>query len=201
MGHVVSWHLCNFLAHMFRRPGEGVAEEGWQDFPFFLSFLTESFFLFLSFFPSETFSILLVPVCWFVAFLPWSSRRQGHKIAATAASFCLTRTCVTPSFPLYPVWLHLAIAPLFLFLVIYFSPTLLTLPHVICFVSALRNSPILLRSSFVPWYFYYYYFSRNSLFCSAVSLEKFNFYFFVVFVVVFFYLASLLHISVCVCVC
>lgn len=45
------------------------------------------------------------------------------------------------------------------------------------------------RLSFSLWYFYYYYFSRNSLFCSAVSLEKFNFYFF------FFVFCSLLFAS------
>lgn len=42
------------------------------------------------------------------------------------------------------------------------------------------------RLSFSLWYFYYYYFSRNSLFCSAVSLEKFNFYFFFSFFVLFY---------------
>lgn len=46
--------------------------------------------------------------------------------------------------------------------------------------------------------FYYYYFSRYSLFCSPVSLEKFNFYFFVFFYV---YLPSAFCVRTYVCVC
>jgi len=65
-----------------------------------------------------------------------------------------------------------------------------------------------LRLSFSLWYFYYYYFSRNSLFCSAVSLEKFNFYFFLFFVFFIFcfplfafFIFSSMPSTGCVCVC
>lgn len=51
--------------------------------------------------------------------------------------------------------------------------------------------------------FYYYYFSRYSVFCSPVSLEKFNFYFFVFFFFFYVFAFCLLRtfVRVCVCVC